>query len=114
MSEGYMDIVERVREGFAEIESDILVDLRKNDKEYAALLNQIDEMEEQCPFLFELVEGSGEMTISSEEHDMLVKYLARCSRRETLERRQIYFRGHTDGYAYLREIGVVYSEKIFE
>ena len=108
-----MDIVERVRKGFAEIESDILVDLRKNDKEYAALLNQIDEMEEQYPFLLELAEGSGELMISSEEHDIFVKYLARCSRRETLERQQIYFRDHTDGYAYLREIGVVERDDFF-
>ena len=35
------------------------------------------------------------------------KYMSRMFEKETIERCQIYFRGHTDGYVYLKKIGVV-------
>ena len=34
---------------------------------------------------------------------ILAKYFHVCFRKEDMERRQIYFRGHTDGYAYLKK-----------
>ena len=55
----------------------------------------------------EVTEGSGAISLTAEEHEIVRQYMSRMFEKETIERCQIYFRGHTDGYAYLKEIGVV-------
>lgn len=41
----YCDLVERVKETFMEIDSDIIIDLKKQDKEYANMCYELGEME---------------------------------------------------------------------
>ena len=89
MSEFYPDLPDRLKMSFSEIDSDIVVDLRKTDAEYVALYRELAEIKQQHPFIDTILEGEGAIKLSAEE------------------RRHIYFRGHTDAYAYLKEIGAL-------
>ena len=51
--------------------------------------------------------GSGEVHLTAEEHEPLVEYLHLLFKREDMERRHIYFRGHTDAFAYLKKIHAI-------
>jgi hypothetical protein len=54
----------------------------------------------------DVLEGESEIILNAEEHAALVRNLT--VKQEMKDPRQhIYFCGHTDGYAYLKEIGVV-------
>lgn len=106
-TEGYSDLVQRIEDGFMEIDNDILVDLRKQDESYLALCRQIGDMEKEYPFILKVTEGEGKISLTEEEHRVLVEYFRLNLKKDNIERKQIYFRGHTDGYAYLRKIGVV-------
>lgn len=103
----FCDLVERIKDSFMEIDSDIMVDLKKQDIEYADMCQKLGEMESGYPFILEVTEGSGAISLTAEEHEIVRKYMSRMFEKETIERCQIYFRGHTDGYVYLKKIGVV-------
>ena len=103
----FCDLVERIKDSFMEIDSDIMVDLKKQDIEYADMCQKLGEMESRYPFILEVTEGSGAISLTAEEHEIVRKYMSRMFEKETIERCQIYFRGHTDGYVYLKKIGVV-------
>ena len=103
----FCDLVERIKDSFMEIDSDIMVDLKKQDIEYADMCQKLGEMESRYPFILEVTEGSGAISLTAEEHEIVRKYMSRMFEKETIERCQIYFRGHADGYVYLKKIGVV-------
>ncbi len=103
----FCDLVERIKDSFMEIDSDIMVDLKKQDIEYADMCQKLGEMESRYPFILEVTEGSGAISLTAEEHEIVRKYMSRMFEKETIERCQIYFRGHTDGYVYLKKIGAV-------
>ena len=103
----FCDLVERIKDSFMEIDSDIMVDLKKQDIEYADMCQKLGEMESRYPFILQVTEGSGAISLTAEEHEIVRKYMSRMFEKETIERCQIYFRGHTDGYVYLKKIGVV-------
>ena len=90
-----------------EIDSDIMVDLKKQDEDYANMCQELGEMESRYPFVLEVTEGSGAISLTAEEHEIVRRYMSRMFEKETIERCQIYFRGHTDGYAYLKKIGAI-------
>ena len=92
----FYDLVERIKDNFMEIDSDIMVDLKKQDEDYANMCQDL-----------EVTEESGAISLTAEEHDIMRKYMSRMFEKETIERCQIYFRGHTDGYAYLKKIGAI-------
>ena len=103
----FCDLVERIKDSFMEIDSDIMVDLKKQDIEYADMCQKLGEMESRYPFILEVTEGSGAISLTAEEHEIVRKYMSRMFDKETIERCQIYFRGPTDGDVYLTMVGVV-------
>ena len=103
----FCNLVKRIKENFMEIDSDIMVDLKKQDVRYADMCYELGEMEEKYPFILEVTEGTGAISLTAEEHEVVRKYMSKMFQKETIERCQIYFRGHTDGYAYLKKIGAV-------
>lgn len=60
---------------FAEIDSDIVVDLPNSNEEYAALSEQMSVMRKQHPFILNLDEGDGAITLSAEEHEAYWAYI---------------------------------------
>lgn len=107
MKETYFDLPERIKKSFSEIDSDIVTDLFKSDTEYAELMQQVSDLKKRSPFIDSVLEDDGETFLTAEQHAELVHCLALCRRMEELERLHIYFRGHTDAYAYLRRIGAL-------
>ena len=104
MSDTYFDMASRLEETFSETENDILTDLESSNEEYADLQNRISEMKRQHPFIANVMDGSGEIHLTAEEHTVLTEYLHLKFEQEDMERLQIYFRGHTDAFAYLKRI----------
>ena len=107
MSDTYFDLPSRLEDAFSDIESDIIMDLRSTNEEYAALHNKISEMKQQHPFIDKVMNGSGEIHLTDEEHTALAEYLHLLFKLADMERLQIYFRGHTDAFAYLKKINAI-------
>ena len=107
MSDTYFDLPSRLEDAFSDIESDIIMDLQSNNAEYAALHDRMSELKQRYPFIEKVLTGSGEVHLTDEEHAPLVEYLRLLFKREDMERCHIYFRGHTDAFAYLKKINVL-------
>ena len=60
-----------------------------------------------CPFIDALLEGPGAIALTEQEHNGVVQAMRLKWQMENLERQHIYFRGHTDAFAYLKEIGAI-------
>ena len=105
MRETYLDLPSRLEDAFPEIDNDIMMELRNENEEYLELLQKISDLKQQAPFLTDLLESSGEIRLTAEEHTAFTQYLVR--QRDDMERQQIYFRGHTDAVAYLRKIKAI-------
>ena len=106
-NELFTDLPQRVEENYPELENDMLLELRQKDKEYEQIHEQFYTLEEQYPFILKVLEGEGGISLTSEEHAVLLEYLALYRKMDTKERIHIYFRGHTDALAYLKKIGVI-------
>jgi hypothetical protein len=104
--DSYYNLAERIKDAFPEIDSDISTGLSGSD-EYAALQEEMRQLQRDFPAIAKAVEGVGAISLTNHEHAALVRYLSVKSEMEDLERRQIYFRGHTDGFAYLKKIGAI-------
>lgn len=105
--DSFYDLAQRITDFFPEIDNDISADLFQKNGEYAALRNQANEMQRTNSFIMDVLEGDKEVTLSAEEHCALTQYLSLSSRIEDMERLHIYFRGHTDSFAYLKRIGAI-------
>ena len=103
MSDTYFDLPSRLEDSFSDIESDIIMDLRNNNEEYAALHNKISGMKQQDPFIDKVMNGSGEIHLTEEEHAAFAEYLHCLFKLADLERLQVYFRGYTVAVAYLKK-----------
>jgi hypothetical protein len=79
----------------------------KQDEGYHALFRESDSLQAEFPAIMNVLEGEGEISLTAEEHAALVRYLAARQEMEDAERQHIFFRGHADNFAYLKEIGAV-------
>ena len=104
MSKEYVDLPERIKADFLNIDGDIVVDLRSTDSEYQSIYHRYAEMQKDYPFLDKVLEESGEVTMTAEEHTAFVEYMRLKRQLDDMERLHIYFRGHMDAYAYLKRI----------
>lgn len=104
MSNTYFDLPSRLEDDFPKIDSDIVMNLSDTNKEYADMFQQVSELNQKYPLIEKLIEGSGEIHLTADEHETLVRYFRLVRRMEDMERLQIYFRGHTDAVAYLKRI----------
>lgn len=74
---------------------------------YSELLQKISDLKQQAPFLTDLLESSGEIRLTAEEHAAFTQYLLLVCQRDDMERQQIYFRGHTEAVSYLKKIKAI-------
>lgn len=107
MSETYFDLSMRLEQSFDEIDSDIMMDLRSTSGEYAALHDQLTKMKQQNPVINKVLKGAEEAHLGAEEHAILAEYLRLYRRMDYMERQQLYFRGHTDAFSYLKKINMI-------
>ena len=96
MSDSYFALPSRIEDAFAEIDSDIVMDLLNTDEDYAALSDRMDKLKTQYPVIDKMNESSGEIRMTAEEHRAYVDYLNLARQMEDMERQHIYFRRHTD------------------
>lgn len=107
MSDSYFDLPSRIEDDFAEIDSDIVVDLQNTNADYAELADRMAELKAQYPVIDKMNEDSGEIRMTADEHRAYVTYLSLARQMENMERQHIYFRGHTDAVAYLKKIKAI-------
>ena len=89
-------------DAFAEIDSDIVMDLLNTDEDYAALSDRMDKLKTQYPVIDKMNEDSGEIRMTAEEHRAYVDYLNLARQMEDMERQHIYFCGSVDAVAYFK------------
>lgn len=51
MSNSYFDLPSRIEDAFAEIDSDIVMDLLNTGEDYAELSDRMDKLKTQCPVI---------------------------------------------------------------
>lgn len=107
MSDPYLDLPSRLEDGFSEIERDIIINLQGSNERYADLKNKISKLKQKYSFIDKVVEGCSEMHLTAEEHAILKEYFHLKFELGDMERLQIYFRGHTDAFAYLKKINAI-------
>lgn len=103
----YTDLAQRIEESFAEIEDEAISDFRETDEAYANLYQQITELKASYPFIGKIMDGSGEISLTAEEHEVLTEYFRLRFRLDDMERQRLYFRGHTDCISYLKKVGAL-------
>ena len=101
MSDQYIPMIERISEEYDESDSNMVLELADTDQGYAALKQQMSELKQ---------EGDGEIRLSAQEHEILNQYFRLYFRADNMERKHIYFRGHTDCFSYLEKIGAFKKE----
>ena len=75
MSKAFFDLPSRIEDDFTEIDSDIMIDLRDTNEEYAILQKQPSELKQQHPFIDKIMEGDGAINLTADEHDVFLRYL---------------------------------------
>lgn len=108
MKNSYMNLGQRLEKNFAEIENDIIGNLQESSEGYVALHRQLSELKAQHPAICKLLEGSNEVCLTAEEHATLKQLAQLRFRLDDLERRYLYFRGHTDAISYLKTVGILW------
>jgi hypothetical protein len=103
----FCDLVKYMEDYFPEVEGMILEDLGEQDSGYQAVCEQLCSMIRKYPFITAIIEGSGDIVLSAEEHQILKEFFKTDIEKEEIERKQLYFQGHVDGYAYLKKIKAV-------
>ena len=106
MDDSYCLLPERISEQFSEIDSDIVMDLAAASPEYTELKAQMEELKRQNPVIGALLEGKGELSFTADLKEFIRLYM----RADNMEREHIYFRGHADGFSYLKKIGAFKTE----
>ena len=90
MSDNYFDLPSRIEDAFAEIDSDIVMDLLNTDEDYAGFSDRMDKLKTQYPVIDKMNEDSGEIRMTAEEHRAYVDYLNLARQMEDMERQRIY------------------------
>ena len=103
----FYNLAKRIEGAFPEIDSDISTDLFKQGGEYAALRQEADRLQQAHPVIEQVLEGEGAISLTADEHAAFVQYISLTRQMEEAERKHIYFRGHTDSFAYLKKIGAI-------
>jgi hypothetical protein len=107
MKDETISLSDRIDEMFMEMDSQIVMTLRENDEEYAALAHEKNEIEIRFSEIEQWLEGTGPLSLTDEEHAGLARYTALTTEMEDLERRAIYYAGHRDCAAWLKKIGAL-------
>jgi hypothetical protein len=105
--DSFFNLAERIEDAFPEIDNDIMVDLRETDDGYRSLCRETDKLQDEYPTVISVLEGDGAISLTADEHAALLRYFDIKRNTEDIERKRIYFRGHTDCMAYLKKIGAI-------
>ena len=103
----FFNLAERLEEQFQDIDGDACEVLGKQDDEYASVVRRINQISKDYPIIDKVTDGEGEISLTAEEHAAFVQYFELWAERDCLERKHLYFCGHTDCLAYLQKIDAI-------
>ncbi len=70
----------------------------------------MEELKRQNPAIGALLKGKGELSFTADDQEAWKELIRLYMRADNMEREHIYFRGHADGFAYLKKIGAFKTE----
>ena len=103
----FYNLAERIEDAYSEIDNDVCEYLLESNSDYAEIKDDIIKLQKAFPIIRDILDDEGTISLTSEEHKAFIRYLDFRHELEDMERRQIYFRGHTDNFAYLKLIGAI-------
>lgn len=106
-TETELEIPEWLGALLGEIDGDVVVRLRKEDKKYVSLLEELKGLQKRYPALVELLDGADGVTLSREEQEAFHEYMVIRSEVENRERQLFYQYGHAHCYEYLKKLGAL-------
>lgn len=99
--------VTRIEDAFPEIDSDIVMSLRESNEEYAVIYEKISDIKKQFPVIAKVMEGTGEIHMTEEEHAAFLQYHHLLHKLDDMERMELYFHGHMGAASYLKRIKAI-------
>jgi len=102
---GGNDLMKHIDETYPDIDGAICAELR-NDSAYSKMWQETILLQKEYPEIARIIEGEGDgaVTLTGKEHQALVRYLNLRCEMDNAERKLIYFRGHMDNTAYLKQM----------
>jgi len=101
------DFTKFIEESFESIDEEIVMRLRSTDNEYVELGQEVHVLAEKFPIFREVLDGTGAVSMTAEEHDAFEQYLIMRHTMDGKVLMQAYFQGHADCHSYLKRIGVI-------
>ena len=90
-----------------EIDTSIVMSLRKEDEQYVALKKELRELLDRHTVVAELLNGQKGVNLTGEEQEAFHEYMVIRAEIEHRERELFYYYGHKHCYEYMNRIGVV-------
>lgn len=92
------------------VDRDTVQELLADHEEYRTFCAKRKELLNQYPVIETLLEDSGEVSISEQEHQAVLEYFQVRDKIENKERLYHYLYGHIHCYEYMKKIGVIKHE----
>ena len=92
---------------YGEMDMEIVVKLRKEDSQYVALKEELNELSKKYLSLVELFDGDKGVNLNEEEQAAFHEYMVIRSEIEKKERQLFYYYGHVHCYEYMKRIGAL-------
>ena len=82
---------------------------KKADETYSALYQQISKLKADNPVIGKVMDGSGDISLTTKEHKVLTECFCLRSRLDNMVCQRLYFRGHTNCncISYLKKVGAL-------
>lgn len=90
-----------------DIDTSIVINLRKEDEHYVSLKKELRELLDQHTAVAELLNGQKGVNLTAEEQEKFHEYMVIRAEIENRERELFYYYGHKHCYEYMRRIGAV-------
>lgn len=90
-----------------DIDTSIVVALRKEDEQYVALKKELKELLDEYTAVAELLNGQKGVNLTVDEQEAFHEYMVIRAEIEHRERELFYCYGHKHCYEYMRRIGAV-------
>lgn len=90
-----------------DIDTSIVVALRKEEEQYVALKKELKELLDKYAAVTELLNGQKGVNLTAEEQEAFHEYMVIRAEIEHRERELFYYYGHKHCYEYMRRIGAV-------
>lgn len=92
---------------FSEYISNVEVELRKNNKEYKNMLNEISTLMNKYPKLRDIYENDEATDLSKEECEALIKILNNQLELKIIGYKEMFYKGNAEAYFYFKKMRIL-------